>query len=368
MRAAVSLTPNHRFVLRSASRFFLHVHEIDFAHSLLRRSSATPHDSWLLAAEIAIATVAGRTSTLIKPARALITTGNLSPFQLTELASALGTLEARDGRRKAARKLFGLALEDPTENTVAQAQWTARHTGLIDFEERFLTVRGTYEARAWGSYASHDWAATVTAAEHWLEDESFASRPAELGTAVAAVGLEDGMKAVRFAKLAALANPTSQRVRSNEAFALALAGRLGEAAEALFSVVPSALTPEERVVWLANGGLLGYRMGDKRIGDQGYEAAVKAAQELKNKTLEAAALTYWAAEAFRWVSAANVQSTALSSRDQEGEPQHSPPILAKRAREALENVKVQHSDLAMARLNLERAEGRAAERKIDAAV
>jgi hypothetical protein len=55
------LAPNHRFALRSAARFFLHVGKPDDAQTILRRSEATRRDPWLMAAEIAVSTVADRT-------------------------------------------------------------------------------------------------------------------------------------------------------------------------------------------------------------------------------------------------------------------------------------------------------------------
>ena len=299
MRAAVSLAPNHRLVLRSAARLFLHNREPDLAHAILRRSPATTNDPWLLAAEVSVATVAGRTSSLIKPARALISTGNFSPFQITELAGSLGTLEASHGKRKAARRFFDLALEDPTENTVAQAHWTARHTGLIEFEERHLRVPRSFEARAFASFAGERWQASVESAQNWFDDEPFATRPAELGASVAGVALDDGATAVRFATLAAFANPTSHRTKSALVFALTLAGRFAEAIDVYTQIDSDQLTDEERVVWLANGGMLAYRTGDFVLGQVGYEGAVKAAEALRNTQLKAGALGYWAGEALR---------------------------------------------------------------------
>src|SRR4051812_36598271 len=54
VRAAVSLAPTNRFVLRSASRFFVHKGEPDRALGLLRREGRVKSDPWLLACDIAV--------------------------------------------------------------------------------------------------------------------------------------------------------------------------------------------------------------------------------------------------------------------------------------------------------------------------
>jgi tetratricopeptide (TPR) repeat protein len=361
IRTAVSLAPDHRFTLRSAARFFVHNEEPDTAQAILRRSAATVRDPWLLAAEVAVATVIGRTSTLIRPARALLASRGFPPFQITELAGALGTVEASDGHRKPARRFFALALEDPTENTVAQAQWTARHTGLIEFKDHLLDVPRSYEARAWGAYAGERWEDAVSAAWKWFEDEPFAGRPAELGASIAAVALEDGGAAVHFAKLAALANPTSPRLRSNEVFALTHAGRLDDAIAAYLDIDSPNLSVEERVVWLANGGMLGYRVGDQELGRNGYRAAVTTAKSIKNPTLEAAALVYWAAEALRSKTESAATGATETRRGTADIPaDESAEALVKRAHAALAGPKVRTADTGLAQFYLRRMELRAA--------
>ena len=126
IRSALAVAPDHRFVLRSAARFFLHAGEAEQAHDILRRSRATPHDPWLLAAEIAVATVVDRSSRLVKPAQGLLASDRFRPFHTAEMASALATMELVEGSAKRARKLFDASLRDPTENSVAQAQWAAQ--------------------------------------------------------------------------------------------------------------------------------------------------------------------------------------------------------------------------------------------------
>ncbi len=61
MRVALNLAPTERFVVRSATRFFLHSHEAERALHLLRSNPRTPTDPWLTAAELSVSSVLGKT-------------------------------------------------------------------------------------------------------------------------------------------------------------------------------------------------------------------------------------------------------------------------------------------------------------------
>src|SRR5207249_126382 len=105
-------------------------------------------DPWLVAAEVAVSPLAGRTSRLIKHGRRLLESHQFEPIAVSELASAIGTEDLAAGSVRRARQLFGSSLNDPTENAVAQAEWASRHDAGFKFEERLLDVEYSYEARA----------------------------------------------------------------------------------------------------------------------------------------------------------------------------------------------------------------------------
>ena len=67
MQVALSLARNDRFVLRGASRLFLHQGEKEKAHKLLESAETLKADPWILAAEIATASAYNKTSKYIKP-------------------------------------------------------------------------------------------------------------------------------------------------------------------------------------------------------------------------------------------------------------------------------------------------------------
>src|SRR6266704_341098 len=273
IRAAVALAPMNRFVLRSAARFYLHEGDPGHANDLLRKSPLTQRDPWVLAAEIATATVADRTSSLTKVGRRMIQGERVPPAHLTELASALATLEMDAGNRRGARKLFLQALAAPTENTVAQASWAARHAQVLEFDPEYLDLPRTFEAGAWESYRQQDWSSAVAEAENWQLDEPFASRSAMFGSFVASVALEDYCRAVLFAERGLQADPRNIVLLNNLAFALASSGRAVQAREALTRIPVADLDVDNRVANLATSGLVAYRLGDPAAGRALYEQA-----------------------------------------------------------------------------------------------
>lgn len=110
MKFALHFAPNNRYVLRCATRLFAHYNYddneyLEYIHNYLRKSPMTLIDPWLASAEISIATMRDRTSKLIKNGIALINSKNISPFNYTELASSLGTVELLFGGTKKSRDL-----------------------------------------------------------------------------------------------------------------------------------------------------------------------------------------------------------------------------------------------------------------------
>jgi len=59
MQTALQLAPDHRWMLRTASRFLVHQQDYSAAHRLLANHPRTKTDPWLMAAELACAHIAG---------------------------------------------------------------------------------------------------------------------------------------------------------------------------------------------------------------------------------------------------------------------------------------------------------------------
>ena len=138
MNIALHLAGDNRFVLRSASRLWIHMGDADRAHEIIARAERTPNDPWLLAAEIATGSAAGKTPRFTKAATRCLADTRFGLTHLSELASAVATLQLSAGRIKKMRSLFAMSLYNPTENSVAQAAWASRQIPAVRFDDRYL--------------------------------------------------------------------------------------------------------------------------------------------------------------------------------------------------------------------------------------
>src|SRR5262249_17270437 len=93
MRVALALNPENRFILRAAVRFEIHRNDIERASEILRADRTRLADPWILAAEIATSTLREQTSPFMRLARQTLDSRSLSSWHLSELASAVATVE-----------------------------------------------------------------------------------------------------------------------------------------------------------------------------------------------------------------------------------------------------------------------------------
>lgn len=282
-------------MLRSASRLYLHLGDPEQAQHVLRRD-ATLVDPWLLSAEIAAATVAGRTSRHLKKARSLLTSGQHSPRHLTELASALATVEMNEGNVRGARKLFRASLEAPNDNSVAQAGWAGRRDSGLGVSDEWLTIPRSFEARAWHDFMQDDWTSAVDNCREWLQDEPFSKRPGIVGSHIALVSLADYDAAEKLLASALRANRGDAQLLNNLAVALADQGRIADARAAFARINRADLDQPWQVAVKATEGLLAFRAGDPLGGRVAYLEALEMAAKRRLPHVRLAALAYHARE------------------------------------------------------------------------
>lgn len=277
MQIALTLAPNNRFVLRSAVRLYVHTDELDHAHSLLVRSPATKFDPWLSAAEIAIASLAGKPARYMKTARSLIDDASFLPRDLTELTAALGTVELNTGKDKVGKRLLARSIAHPNDNALAQVEWADRthHTGLLT--PSVLMTPLSFEARAWEAYTRSDFDSCVTQTKLWVEDEPFSATPWQFLTYLNSCVLHDYPAAVSTAMKALEINPESRMIRNNLALALARSGETEKAETELNRLSPNGI--EEQTVTKATRGLLRFRQGDYEEGLKCYLEAMELARK-----------------------------------------------------------------------------------------
>lgn len=289
---ALRLAPANRHALRSAARLAVHLNEPDWGHDLLIRSPSIREDPWLLSAELATASVAGRQPRFFRQARQVLSAEKNSPFDLSELASAIATDELYAGATKKARRLFRTSLRIPTENAIAQSEWASSIIGNFEVERD----RGqSPEAEARLASNNGDWTDAIRNCWHWHWDEPFSSRPCLHGSYVATIALEDFQQAIHLADAGLQSNPGDFGLLNNLSFAHASGGNLVAARESFDRIEPSKLEPPQRAVWLATSGFIAFREGRPDEGRRGYLAAIAEAGA-QNPRLRVVAGLFWALE------------------------------------------------------------------------
>lgn len=282
MRIAITRAPTDRYLLRATARLYHHVGDPERAHSLLARAPRTPSDPWLIAAEITLANLTERDSRFLRAGRRMLESG-MPPIHLSELASALATLELGAGRATHARRLFRKALEDPNDNALAQAEWAASQINL-DIGQHLRTVPSSWEARALAAAAAGAAESTVSEAWGWFYDQPFASGPAIFGSYQAAKHSQF-QQGARFAEEGLVANPMSFLLQNNLAFCLAKQGDLARAQEQLRSIRTDQLDRDQRAMIEATRGLIAFRAGKPAEGTARYHRAMEALTSPENRLL-----------------------------------------------------------------------------------
>jgi tetratricopeptide (TPR) repeat protein len=296
MENAPALGRSNRFVLRSAARLFVHLREPDRAHDLLWRADATRTDPWLLSAEIAVASIRGRSSTLTKQARHILGSSSLAPRHTAELASAMGTVELLDGGHRRARRLFRQSLTDPTENAVAQAEWASSKDPAVDVAPDPSQRARSYEAQATANFHSGDWVGTIAHCDGWLLDEPFSGRPATLGSYVACVALQEYPLGEEMARRGLRANADDIILLNNLTVALASQGRVDEAIETFKRIPRGNEDKTVRSVLLATEGLIHFRSGNPVEGRRLYKEAIDLGSQAPSKKTGGLAAVHLARE------------------------------------------------------------------------
>jgi len=282
MKAALHLARDNRFVLRAASRLFSHIHTPDIGYDLLRRSSATEYDPWLMAAEIAMAGRVDKKPAFLRKGLSVLERHSEGGLQVSELAGAVATtsLEGHIAPRQA-KKLFVQSLTVPTPNAVAQAEWASQATGQRFLEPADLrkTPRAI-EARALYSYAAGRFPDALAAAREWIGEEQFSGR-AHSFAAASANTLDFFHEAIEICRLGIRHDPKSPSLRNSLAFALASTGKLLEAEQSLTEAAQlSEYTDLNRLVADANRGLIAFRRGQLDVGAGLYQKAIAGFRRL----------------------------------------------------------------------------------------
>jgi len=295
---AVSLQPNHRFILRASARFLIHNDQSEEALNLLNKTSATVSDPWLMATHISLETILGRTPKFIKKADLIVDSGRFSPIHLSELGGSIATFQAFNGDIKKAKRQFAKALISPNDNVVAQAVWATEKFGLqIEMKEEWLANPFSHEARYYQYILNADFDLAIGEARDWFIDEPYAVRPMRAATYICCV-LGHYDLAEKYALQALEIDKFDIELNNNLVFALAAQNRISEATEKLSEVVKleKSITGTNGGHVLANWGMIQFRLGNYEEGEKYYRLAMEEFESKKNYSSRAQAAAYMARE------------------------------------------------------------------------
>jgi len=279
---ALNLAPENRFVLRSATRFYLHMKNPEKALFFLQNAELTRYDSWLLASEISVSKAFDLRTSNIKIAKNLLNKSNEPPKDLGELFGTIGTLEAMNGKNKIAKRLFKSALIDPNENTVAQAEWIS---GSIGFNINInRNIEAAFEANSRYFFKTKEYRTSLEATLKWLRYQPFSSFPVQLATYIAGVCLNDFQEVLHIVKEdAPLLLDKDFVIKNNYIFSLASLDKIEEAEEQFASINYINLKEREKATYHATKGLIKFRKGQIMEGRRLYSEAIERFEKLKSE-------------------------------------------------------------------------------------
>lgn len=300
MLTALHLAPDNRFVLRSATRFFIHTDQFDKALFYLRKSNSLKHDPWLVSAHIATSSIMKRFSPLIKDGEKLILSNKFSPYELTELYSSLGTLEFNDGSFKKAKAHFDNSMIQPNDNALAQLEWVSKEDSRFSVNPfSFDNVINPFEAFALEHYEQGNWKDAFYNCIKWFLDTPFSKRPVLLGSYIAGSLLKDTNSSILLCELGLQANPHDPTLLNNIIYELAKSDNINNATKYINQIKDiniSSLPNESKITIQATLGLVALRNKEFELGKQLYEFAISNSEKIKSDYLKNLAIVNYARE------------------------------------------------------------------------
>ncbi|MEJ8307701.1 hypothetical protein [Agrobacterium larrymoorei] len=299
LKRALILRPDDRYVLRAASRFFVHIGEPERALHFLNASRATRSDPWLKAALFAVQAASGVASAGWRKAKTLLSDASFSSRDLSELAVQMGSMEYDGGSRKQAIRMLRQGAISPTENAIAQIGWVARHRTGLKHADINVDISLSKEASAYTAYEKSQWASAIAHCSDWRKIEPFSARPAILATFIGCVSAEGLEEAATVGAYGLMANPKHKTLLNNLAAVRALQGRLEDARSLVARAQASPGDDDDDVIVTATNGLINFREGKYEEGGARYIEAIEKALQNKNRPLAFRAIYYLSREVSR---------------------------------------------------------------------
>ncbi|MCA3564189.1 MAG: hypothetical protein IOC90_01240 [Methylocystis sp.] len=294
---ALQLSPNNRHVLRAATRFYVHVGEIDRAHRILIRSDSSKNDPWVVAAEISVGQILNEAPKLTKRGAEMIESDQRHPRHISELAGALATLEL-GANRKRLRRLFDRSMEDPTGNSLAQAAWAGPKVGIDIIASTNQTSRATAEneASAYRDYENGWLVSSLSRSSAWLQEEPYSIRPIQFSASISGM-IGEFERSIELCDQGLLIDKKNIDLQLTKAFALSSIGKFADANSIFDRLYVISTDYLHKYYITANRGLIAFRSGQSQIAKNYYREALAGFQRLGAMLAFATAYAYYAEEA-----------------------------------------------------------------------
>lgn len=288
MRMALYLDPKNRFVARAAARFYIHIGDNERAAEIVRKTGFSRFDPWLMASDISIAMMRGKRSGNIKKGQQMIFSSSYTPFSISELASALGTVEMEYGTRKKSRDLFNQSLVDPNDNSLAQAEWAMISARIPITIQSGLNVKCSHESKVYKALELNDARESIHHAIDWICDMPFSLKPVFIGYEISTSLLRDYDLSSNILGVGLKSHPNDPWMLNNRAYVNARINKLDEAEKDMEQLehCNKALSESMSICKEATHGLIAYRRKDREKGRKLYEQAILRASTMKENSEE----------------------------------------------------------------------------------
>lgn len=297
---ALATASDNRHVLRSFARFMVHIEQPEAALNKLRKSSAIATDPWVQAAEVAISEHHNVGSKVAKSASKMLDSLKVRNVHVSELATALATLEWHSGHRKRFNKRFKESLSHPSENALAQATWLFREAPGELSEEMsglLLPMFGrSAEALTYALLKKRKWEDAVQSFAKWQNEESFSGHIAIEGSFYAISFAQDYDAAISICRNGLLANSNSHSLLNNLCYAECRRGFLDDAVKTMERLKSIHGAWKNSSVYLATDGMLNFSLGNHDAGRSRYLEALKTAQAANDEPLCRRIKMHWIQE------------------------------------------------------------------------
>lgn len=287
MGIAIHLAPNSRYITRSAARLFLHAGEFDRAHHVLINNLSINKDPWIVASEIAVNALRGRSSRYIKSGISMISSNNYSPFSLTELSSAIGSIEFNHSKKKC-KSFIDKALVCPNDNSLSQAEWLLSLDKSMKFAfGDYSLLKNKYEADTRRAFLNNDYSLALNTSIKWIEEMPYAKTPIDFASHLAYTYQKDYSNAIKILQIGLKSNPNELSFLNNLAYAYAMNGNTKEADNILYGPLLNLLEGYNsiNICVMATKGLNEYRKGNIERGRLYYMQSMAMAKELPDSNL-----------------------------------------------------------------------------------